>query len=98
MHGTTVLARTSVSTLLQTPIDALFVGRFDREFVTGVSVTHDAHSAIGGQHALQPFLRIGRAVSDNDHTRMQTVTDADAAAVMEAYSLNGEVMQLVPYL
>ena len=90
VHGTIVLARTSVSKLLadpslKAPVDVCAVGSLDREVVARVGVAHDAHTAIRGQHALQPLLRILRAVGDHNHARVQTVADTNAAAMMKAH-------------
>ena len=46
-------------------------------------MTEDADPGIAGEHAFQLFVGIGTAVGDDHHARMQRVTDADAAAVVD---------------
>ena len=45
----------------------------------------DADPGVAGQHALEPFVRVTRAVGDDHHAGMQRVADADAAAVMDRH-------------
>src|SRR5579884_4370790 len=70
---------------LQSPIDTLRIGGFDRGLVARIRMTHDAHPAIRRQHAFQAFASVVRAVGDHHHSGMQAVSDADAAAVMERH-------------
>jgi hypothetical protein len=43
----------------------------------------DAHSGIGGEHALQAHGRFWRAVSHDDHAGVLRETNAHSAAVVE---------------
>ena len=52
--------------------------------VAGVGVTHDARARVGGQHPLEPFGCVGRAVGDDDHAGVDRVADPDPAAVVDA--------------
>ena len=53
--------------------------------VAGIGMTCHADPGIGGEHPLQPRVRIGGAVGDDDHAGVQRLADADAAAVMHRH-------------
>ena len=55
-----------------------------RLLVPRIHVPHRARTWVGGQNPLQPAGRVVAAVGDDDHAGVQTVADADAAAVVDA--------------
>ena len=64
-------------------VDATLARRGDGFGIPGVRVPDDPNAGIAREHALQLLVRFARAVGHDDHSGVQRVADADAAAVMD---------------
>ena len=56
----------------------------NRLVVARIGVAHDARPRVGGEHALEARGRRPRPVGDDDHARVDRVSDPHAAAVVDA--------------
>src|SRR5690349_11249794 len=65
--------------------DPLLRGRVERTLVAGVRMTCDTDPGIVRQHALEPLAHLRRAVGYDDLARVQRVSDAHTAAVVERH-------------
>ena len=65
-------------------VEAVLPCGVERLVVAGIGMPHDACARIGGEHALESLRRIGAAVGEHDHARVDRVADPDAAAVVDA--------------